>query len=526
MAAAAKKKTKEKLDIRQINFGNVQPQALEMESCIIGSMLINKDAITSLSSTLKSEYFYDVRNEKIYSAIVQLFSEKSPVDTVTVVEKLRNNGELDEAGGVEYIAGLTQNVRSGTHLEYYAKVVSQKFFARELIRIAVETQSSAFDEKTDVDELIQETQGKVFEISKGTIKRDVKQINPFIDEAVHRIQEAAQRGEGLSGVSSGFPEVDKVTYGWQASDLIIIAARPAMGKTAFILSMIKNIAIDGVKGNNEIERIPCAMFSLEMSSVQLVNRLLINVCQIPGDTIKRGQLSSDEWRRLDNGVKKMHDAPIYIDDTPQLSILEFRTKAMRLVSEHGVKIIFIDYLQLMNAQGMSFFSREGEVSLISRNLKGLAKELNIPIIALSQLNRNLEKRGSDSQSAIEGRKPQLSDLRESGAIEQDADIVAFIHRPEYYKIYEDTNGNDLRGVGQFLIAKHRNGSTEDINLTFRKEYAQFSSRNTPFGEEDSGFLSSRINDTQPFPENRQTFVNEADGFSMPEPGQIGGEAPY
>jgi len=204
----------------------------------------------------------------------------------------------------------------------------------------------------------------------------------------------------------------------------------------------------------------------------------------------------------------MHDAPIYIDDTPQLSVLEFRTKAMRLVAEKGVKIIFIDYLQLMNAQGMSFFSREGEVSLISRNLKGLAKELNIPIIALSQLNRNLEKRGSDSQSAIEGRKPQLSDLRESGAIEQDADIVAFIHRPEYYKIYEDTNGNDLRGVGQFLIAKHRNGSTEDINLTFRKEYAQFASRNTPSSDFDDGFLSSKTNDAQQYPDIRQTFVNE------------------
>lgn len=517
MAATTKKKPKEKLDIRQINFGNVQPQALEMEACIIGSMLINKDAISSLSSTLKSEFFYDMRNEKIFSAMMQLFIDKSPVDTMTVIEKLRNNGELDDAGGVDYIAGLTQNVRSGTHLEYYAKVVSQKFYARELIRIAVETQSSAFDEKTDVDELIQETQGKVFEISKGTIKRDVKQINPYIDEAVHRIQEAAQRGEGLSGVSSGFPEVDKVTYGWQASDLIIIAARPAMGKTAFILSMIKNIAIDGVKGVNEIERIPCAMFSLEMSSVQLVNRLLINVCQIPGDTIKRGQLTHEEWKKLDAGVRKMHDAPIYIDDTPQLSILEFRTKAMRLVAEHGVKIIFIDYLQLMNAQGMSFFSREGEVSLISRNLKGLAKELNIPIIALSQLNRNLEKRG-DSQNAIEGRKPQLSDLRESGAIEQDADIVAFIHRPEYYKIYDDGNGNDLRGVGQFLIAKHRNGSTEDINLIFRKEYAQFSSRNADVSSDIyDGCLSSRTNMSQDFPDTRQSFDIEANNNDSPLP---------
>ncbi|MCQ2329731.1 MAG: replicative DNA helicase [Paludibacteraceae bacterium] len=498
MAGTTKKK-KEKIDIRQINFGNVQPQALDMEAGIIGTMMINKDAVSVISSSLMPEYFYDTRNEKIYTAIMQLFSSKMPIDSITVINQLKQNGELEDAGGVEYIAELTNNVSSVSHLEYYAKIVTQKYLARELIRIAVETQSRAFDEKTDVEDLIQDTQGQVFQISKQNIKQDVQQIDPVINEAIERIREASKQKEGLSGVSSGFPEVDRVTFGWQKSDLIIIAARPAMGKTAFVLSMIKNIAVDGVRSSNgTIERIPCAMFSLEMSMVQLVNRLIINVCRIPGDKIKSGQLTHEEWMRLDAGRNALQGAPIYLDETPQLSVLEFRTKAMRLVADHGIKIIFIDYLQLMNAQGMNFFSREGEVSLISRSLKGLAKELKIPIIALSQLNRNTEKR--DAANAIDGRKPQLADLRESGAIEQDADIVAFIHRPEYYKIYQDTDGTDLRGVAQLLIAKHRNGSTEDINLRFRKEYAQFLSNSDnempPMPDVNDMIIGSRTNTDQ------------------------------
>lgn len=482
MPAPVKKKAPQKTDIRKLNLGNIPPQSLEMEASIIGSMLISKDAAALATSMLKPEYFYDQRHEHIFSAIAKLFLNKQPVDSITVVEQLGRDGEIESVGGPAYIAELTATAKSATHVEYYSKIVTQKYLARELIRIALDTQSSAFDEKTDVDELIQRTQGEVFQLGNLNVKREVRQINPYIEEVVKRIQEANKRKEGVSGVPSGFPEVDKVTFGWQKSDLIIIAARPAMGKTAFALSMLKNIAVDGVRGNNgEIVRIPCCMFSLEMSCEQLVNRLVVNVSQIPGNTIRSGQLSNDEWQQLDMAVKKIHDTPIYIDDTPQLSVLELRTKAMRLVSEQHIQIIVIDYLQLMNAQGMNFFSREGEVSLISRSLKGLAKELNIPIIALSQVNRNNEKR--DAANSIEGRKPQLSDLRESGAIEQDADIVAFIHRPEYYKIYED-NGKDLRGIAQLLIAKHRNGSTEDIDLRFRKEFAQFSSIAV---DQDAGF---------------------------------------
>ncbi len=275
------------------------------------------------------------------------------------------------------------------------------------------------------------------------------------------IQNAMNRQEGISGLASGFPAIDALTSGWQKSDLIIIAARPAMGKTAFVLSMAKNIAVD----NN----VPVAVFNLEMSGVQLAKRLLQNVCEIDGTKIKNGRLSDQESKQLFTKAEEVHNAPLYIDDSPGLSIFELRTKARRLVREHNVQLIIIDYLQLMNASGMGFGNREQEVSMISRSLKVLAKELKIPIIALSQLNRSVETRQGD----INSKRPQLSDLRESGAIEQDADIVCFIHRPEYYKIYEDKNGMSLKNVGEFIIAKHRNGPIGDVYLTFIGEYAKF-----------------------------------------------------
>ena len=307
---------------------------------------------------------------------------------------------------------------------------------------------------------MQEAEGKLFEISQQNMKKDYTQINPVIAEAYQLIQKAAARTDGLSGLESGFTKLDKMTSGWQNSDLIIIAARPAMGKTAFVLSMAKNIAVN--------YRNPVALFSLEMSNVQLVNRLISNVCEIPSEKIKSGQLADYEWQQLDYKLRDLLDAPLYVDDTPSLSVFELRTKARRLVREHGVKLIIIDYLQLMNASGMSFGSRQEEVSTISRSLKGLAKELNIPIIALSQLNRGVENREGE-----EGKRPQLSDLRESGAIEQDADMVCFIHRPEYYKIYTSADGTDLRGMAEIIIAKHRNGAVGDVRLRFIGQYTRF-----------------------------------------------------
>ena len=441
-------------------YGHLQPQAPELEEAVLGALMIERDAYSLVSEILRPESFYDVRHQLIYKAISTLAMQQQPVDILTVVEQLKKTGELDEVGGPFYITQLSGKVASSAHIEYHARIIAQKFLARELITFTSNIQTKAFDATQDVDDLMQEAEGKLFEISQQNMKKDYTQINPVIQEAYQLIQKAAARTDGLSGLPSGFHQLDKMTSGWQNSDLVIIAARPAMGKTAFVLSMAKNIAVD--------QKVPVALFSLEMSNVQLVNRLIVNVCEISGEKIRSGQLAPYEWGQLDYKIKDLYDAPLYVDDTPSLSVFELRTKARRLVREHGVKVIIIDYLQLMNANGMSFGSRQEEVSTISRSLKGLAKELNIPIIALSQLNRGVENR-----EGVDGKRPQLSDLRESGAIEQDADMVCFIHRPEYYKIYQDEKGNDLHGMAEIIIAKHRNGAVGDVLLRFRSEFARF-----------------------------------------------------
>ena len=387
-------------------YGHLQPQAPELEEAVLGALMIEKDAYSLVSEILRPESFYERRHQLIYSAITSLALRQQPVDILTVAEQLRSTGELEDAGGPFYITQLSGKVASSAHIEYHARIIAQKFLARELITFTSNIQTKAFDETQDVDDLM---------------------------------QEAEARTDGLSGLESGFHALDKMTSGWQNSDLVIIAARPAMGKTAFVLSMAKNMAVNA--------KIPVALFSLEMSNVQLVNRMIVNVCEIPGEKIKSGQLAPYEWGQLDYKIKELYDAPMYVDDTPSLSVFELRTKARRLVREHGVKIIIIDYLQLMNASGMSFGSRQEEVSTIS----------------LSQLNRGVE-----SREGIDGKRPQLSDLRESGAIEQDADMVCFIHRPEYYKIYSDEKGNDLHGMAEIIIAKHRNGAVGDVLLSVPK----------------------------------------------------------
>ena len=440
-------------------FGKLQPQARELEEAVLGALMLEKDAYSVISDILKPECFYENGHQLIYRAIVDLASKQEPIDMLTVTEQLRRNGTLEEAGGPFLIAQLTAKVASAAHVEYHARIIAQKYLARELITFSSDVQNKAFDDTQDVDDLMQEAEGKLFEISQRNVKKDVTQINPVIKDALENLQIAANRKEGLSGLQTGFNDLDKMTSGWQNSDLVIIAARPAMGKTAFVLSMAKNMAMN--------YNTPVAVFSLEMSNVQLVNRLIVNTCEIPGEKIKSGQLAPYEWEQLMAKIKDLYDVPLFIDDTPSLSVFELRTKARRLVREHGVKMVIIDYLQLMNASGMSFGSREQEVSTISRSLKGLAKELNIPIIALSQLNRSVESRQGD------GKRPQLSDLRESGAIEQDADMVCFIHRPEYYKITEDEKGNDLRGLAEIIIAKHRNGAVGDVRLRFKGEFARF-----------------------------------------------------
>lgn len=466
-------------------YGHLQPQALQLEQTVLGALMIDKDAFTIVSEILRPDTFYEPRNQKVYTAVQTLNMAEKPVDMMTVTEELKREGELQNVGGPAYIVELTSQVASSANIEYHARILQQKFLARQLISFASMIETEAFDETVDVDTLMQKAEGQLFELSQRNMMQDYTQIDPVIQQAHEILLKAAKNSGGLTGVPTGYTKLDEITAGWQSSDLIIIAGRPAMGKTSFALSLAKNIAIDF--------RRPVAFFSLEMNNVQLINRLISNVCEVPGSKILSGQLSEDEWERFDKRLPQMQGAPLYIDDTSGISVFELRTKARRLKREHDIQLLMIDYLQLMNANGMRFNSRQEEVSTISRSLKGLAKELNIPIIALSQLNRTVEQR-----DGIDGKRPQLSDLRESGAIEQDADMVLFVHRPEYYHIYQDAKGNDLRGRAQIIIAKHRKGATGDVLLDFKGEYTRFSNpeeTDSPLDSLEGGgeIMSSKIN---------------------------------
>lgn len=441
-------------------YAHLQPQAVELEKVVLGALMIDSDAFSMVSEILKPETFYEPRHQKIYQAIQTMNMEERPVDIMTLIDELTKMGEIDKIGGASYLMDISSQVASAAHIEYHARILAQKALARQLIHYAGDIETRAFDESVDVDELMQHAEGELFSISQNNMKQDYTQVDPVIKEALDILKRAAANVGGLTGIPTGFAGLDDMTSGWQASDLVIIAGRPAMGKTSFALSIAKNVAVD--------YHVPTAFFSLEMNNVQLVNRLISNVCEVSGHKILTGQLDDEDWKRLDVKIRALTGAPIYIDDTPGLSIFELRTKARRLVREKGVKLIMIDYLQLMNANGMKFGSRQEEVSTISRSLKGLAKELNVPVLALSQLSRNVENR-----EGIEGKRPQLSDLRESGAIEQDADMVLFVHRPEYYRIFQDEKGNDLHGMAQIIIAKHRKGATGDVLLNFRGEFTRF-----------------------------------------------------
>lgn len=475
-----KRKTSTPIDT---TYGHLQPQATDIERAVLGALMIDKDAFSMISEIIRPETFYEPRNQKIYQAIQNLNMSERPVDIMTVTEELKKEGTIDDIGGPGYVLDISAHVASSANVEYHAHILAQKFLARQLIQFASRIEEKAFDDTVDVDALMQEAEGTLFEISQKNMKQDYTQIDPVIQQAVDILQKASANTGGLTGVPTGYTQLDEMTSGWQQSDLVIIAGRPAMGKTSFALSLAKNIAVD--------YRIPIAFFSLEMNNVQLVNRLISNTCEIAGSKMLNGQLTPDEWERLDKNLRKLTGAPVYVDDTPGLSVFELRTKARRLAREKGVKIIMIDYLQLMNANGMKFGSRQEEVSTISRSLKGIAKELNIPVLALSQLSRNVENR-----EGLEGKRPQLSDLRESGAIEQDADMVLFVHRPEYYHIYQDEKGNDLHGMAQIIIAKHRKGSVGDVLLNFRGEFTRFQDPQDAAAapvEEGGEIVGSRMN---------------------------------
>ncbi len=439
------------------DFGKVPPQANDMEEAVLGAIMLEKEAVITILDILKPESFYREAHQKIFKAISDLNIRECPVDLYTVTEELRAHQELDSVGGPVYLTQLTSKVVSAANVDYHARIVAQKYIQRELIRVSTEIQTRSFDDSYDVTELLDYSENALFQIAEGNIKREVAPINIVIKDAIREIEEAGKREDAMVGTPSGFTRLDRLTSGWQKSELVIIAARPSMGKTAFALSMARNMAVDHKKN--------VAIFSCEMSSIQLVNRLIVAETDIPGDKIKNGRLTEEEWKQLDSRIKKLVQASIFIDDTPAISIFELRAKCRRLMAQHKLDIVIVDYLQLMSGPENAG-SREQEVSNISRSLKSIAKELNVPILALSQLNRSVEMRGGT-------KRPLLSDLRESGAIEQDADMVLFIHRQEKFGIPTFEDGSSTKGIAEIILAKNRNGPVDDVKLKFREERAQF-----------------------------------------------------
>lgn len=451
------------------DIGKIPPQALDLEEAVLGAMMLEKDAVDQAIDILKIDSFYKEAHKKIFEVINLLFNETQPVDILTVTNRLKKEGNLEVVGGPFYISQLTNRVGSTAHTEYHARIIAQKYIQRELIRISSDTIKSAYDDTTDVFDLLNKAESDLFSVSEGNIRKSYDKMSDVIQEAIAQIEASKDQDNQLRGVPSGFTELDRLTSGWQRSDMVVLAARPGMGKTAFVLSMARNIAIDYNLG--------VAVFSLEMSSVQLVNRLISSETGITGDKLRQGNLEEHEFQQLHARITKLSSAPIFIDDTPALSIFELRAKCRRLKAKHDIQVVVIDYLQLMSGGNSNAGNREQEISAISRSVKEIAKELNIPIIALSQLNRSVETRGGD-------KRPLLSDLRESGAIEQDADIVSFIYRPEAYGLTQDENGMPTEGVGEIILAKHRNGSLGNIKLRFISKLAKFDNLNTDFGAGD------------------------------------------
>jgi replicative DNA helicase len=439
--------------------GKLPPQAIELEEAVLGAMMLEKDAANDVIDILQADSFYKDANKKIFAAIKEIYGRSEPIDILTVTTELRKKGELEIVGGAYYVSKLTERVASSANIEFHARIVSQKYIQRELIRVSSEIIKSAYDETSDVFDIMDKAEQSLFEVAQGNIRKDFSDMTSLMRETIQQIEIARTKTDGLSGVPTGFTQLDRVTSGFQPSDLIIVAARPGMGKTAFVLTLARNTAVD----HNQ----PVAVFSLEMSSTQLVSRLISSESELSGEKLRKGNLENHEWEQLNSKIVNLAKAPIYIDDTPALSIFELRAKCRRLKAKHDIQMVIIDYLQLMTAGGDGKGNREQEISTISRNLKVIAKELKIPVIALSQLSRAVETRGGD-------KKPQLSDLRESGAIEQDADMVMFIYRPDYYGFTEDPDtGSNLEGTGQIIIAKNRHGSLETITLRFIAKLAKF-----------------------------------------------------
>ena len=458
--------SKSKLLVRDISesLGKLPPQALDLEEAILGALMLEKNALTAVVEFLRPEHFYSEQHREIYTAIIDLFKASQPVDMRTVVAQLRKVAKLELVGGAYYIAELTSKVSSAANIEYHSRIIIEMAIKRDLIQIASQIHHDSYEDTTDVFELLDKAEQNIFKISDSNLRKNYDSMKSLMFQATQEIQEKRNHKDGLTGIPSGFSRLDRVTSGWQKAELIIIAARPGMGKTAFVVSALRNASVDF--------NFPVALFSLEMASLQLVNRLISAEAELDSEKIRKGNLADFEWQQMVHKTKRLSSAPIFIDDTPALSILELRAKCRRLKAEHNIQLVVIDYLQLMKGEASG--NREQEIASISRALKGIAKELNVPVIALSQLSRGVETRGGD-------KRPQLSDLRESGSIEQDADIVMFLYRPEYYKITVDEEGMPTQGMAEVIIAKHRNGSLENVKLKFIGKYTKFADYDAPEG---------------------------------------------
>ncbi|MBP7273204.1 MAG: replicative DNA helicase [Saprospiraceae bacterium] len=441
-------------------IGKVPPQALPLEEAVLGALMLDRDAVAIVMDILRPESFYSEANQLTYKAILRLFERIQPIDLLTVTEELKKSGDLEKIGGPYYLVELTNKVASAANIEYHARIIAQKNIQRELIKVSTKIIKDAYEDTTDVFDLLDDAEKGLFAIAQQSLGRNVESMTTLASKVLRQVEELSQKADGLTGVPTGFTDLDRITSGWQPSDLVIMAARPGMGKTSMVLAIAQNAARDFKK--------PVALFSLEMSNLQLVTRLIAMEAEISASKLRNGKLEAYEWQQLQTSIEKMRDVPIFIDDTPAINIFELRAKCRRLKMQHDIQLIVIDYLQLMSGGGENTKAgnREQEISSISRALKGLAKELGVPVIALSQLSRAVETRGGS-------KRPQLSDLRESGAIEQDADIVSFIYRPEYYGITEDEQGNSTKNMAEIIIAKHRNGALDTVKLRFVSDFAKF-----------------------------------------------------
>jgi len=445
-----------------LQMGKIMPHSIELEEAVLGALLIDKNALPAILDIVRKEIFYKPAHQTIFEVVIDLFQKSQPIDILTVHEGLKKNGTIDEVGGPNYIVELSNKVGSAANIEYHARILVQKYIQRELIRVSSDVIKDSYEDTKDVFQLLDDAEKSLYDITDQNLNTAYEKLGGLAVKVQKEIEELSLKEEGVTGITTGFEELDSILLGWQPSDLVILAARPGMGKTAFALSLARNAALAGHS---------TAIFSLEMSKMQLTQRLLAMESEINSRKIRSGKLDEYEWKKLHEGVERMSELDIYIDDTPGINIFELRAKCRRMKQNHDIKLIIIDYLQLMSsAPNQSRGNREQEISSISRALKGMAKELNVPVITLSQLSRAVETRGGD-------KRPQLSDLRESGAIEQDADIVTFVFRPDYYDLNEEFEGP--KDVAEIIISKHRNGGLGTVELRFIKELTKFTDLDNP-----------------------------------------------